>query len=88
LIAIAVFVFWGGIAKAKNSLLKQADPLAWKSSLLLTTSTVDILEQQCWLGVNAIQGSYLGASLNPVGSFNLSGAETKQLDISCLLYSR
>ncbi|MBM3242655.1 hypothetical protein FJZ31_40865 [Candidatus Poribacteria bacterium] len=73
-IAIALFVFWGGMVEAKNSSPKRAVVFD-TSSPLLTTSTVDILEQHRWLGVSAVHGSYLGESLKKAGSFNPNDTE-------------
>lgn len=68
LIAIAVFIFWGGAAEAKDNSPKQADTFDWKSSPLIHPSTVDILKQHRLLGISAVQGRHLGASLHSAGS--------------------
>ncbi|MBM3242650.1 hypothetical protein FJZ31_40840 [Candidatus Poribacteria bacterium] len=75
LIAIAVFVFWVGTAEAEDSLPKQINAFGWKSSPLLTTSIVDVLERRCLLGVSAVQGNHLEANLEPTGPFNPNDAE-------------
>jgi hypothetical protein len=75
LIAIALFVLWGGTAEAKDSSPKQAGVFGWKSSPLLAASTVDIWEQQRWLGVSAVQDSHSGESLKKAGSSNPNNPE-------------
>ncbi|MBM3237044.1 hypothetical protein FJZ31_12200 [Candidatus Poribacteria bacterium] len=86
LIAIAVFVFWGWTAEAKDSLPKQADAFGWKSSPLIPASTVGILGQPHWLRVSAVQDSHLSVSLNPAGLFNHNDTKTDSASESAYFF--